>query len=42
VGLITSLYYKDPSDPQWKDDPAMKEWLAFMKKYYQMAALQTT
>jgi branched-chain amino acid transport system substrate-binding protein len=33
-GLITSLYFKDPTDPQWKNDPAMKEWVAFMKKYY--------
>jgi branched-chain amino acid transport system substrate-binding protein len=33
-GLITALYLKDPTDPQWKDDPGMKEWLAFMQKYY--------
>ena len=33
-GLITIEYYKDPTDPQWKDDPAMKEWVAFMAKYY--------
>jgi branched-chain amino acid transport system substrate-binding protein len=33
-GLITSLYFKDPTDPQWKNDAAMKDWLAFMKKYY--------
>jgi branched-chain amino acid transport system substrate-binding protein len=32
--LITALYLKDPTDPQWKEDPAMKEWLAFMQKYY--------
>jgi branched-chain amino acid transport system substrate-binding protein len=32
--LITALYLKDPTDPQWKDDPGMKEWLAFMQKYY--------
>ena len=34
VGLITADYRKDPVDPQWKDDPAMKEWRAFMAKYY--------
>lgn len=34
VGLITVNYYKDPTDPQWKDDPAMKDWFAFMAKYY--------
>ena len=33
-GLITIEYYKDPTDAQWKDDPAMKEWTAFMAKYY--------
>ena len=33
-GLITIEYYKDPTDPQWKDDPAMKEWVAFLAKYY--------
>ncbi|MGE5115554.1 MAG: ABC transporter substrate-binding protein [Betaproteobacteria bacterium] len=34
VGLITVEYYKDPTDPQWNDDPSMKEWRAFMAKYY--------
>ena len=34
VGLITAWYYKDPTDPAWKDDPALKEWRAFMAKYY--------
>jgi ABC-type branched-subunit amino acid transport system substrate-binding protein len=34
VGLLTVQYYKDPNDPQWKDDPAMKDWRAFMAKYY--------
>lgn len=34
VGLITSLYYKDPTDPQWAADPAMIEWRAFMARYY--------
>ena len=34
VGLISTQYFKDPTDPQWKSDPAMKEWEAFMKKYY--------
>jgi branched-chain amino acid transport system substrate-binding protein len=33
-GLLTALYIKDPTDPQWKSDPAMKDWFAFMKKYY--------
>jgi branched-chain amino acid transport system substrate-binding protein len=34
VGLISTNYLKDPTDPQWKSDPAMMEWEAFMKKYY--------
>ena len=34
VGLITALHYKDPTDPQWKNDSAMMNWIAFMKKYY--------
>jgi branched-chain amino acid transport system substrate-binding protein len=32
--LITVLYFKDPTDPQWLTDPGYKEWLAFMQKYY--------
>ena len=34
VGVITVGFMKDPTDPQWNNDPAMKEWRAFMKKYY--------
>jgi branched-chain amino acid transport system substrate-binding protein len=34
VGIITADYRKDPVDPQWQNDPAMKEWRAFMAKYY--------
>jgi branched-chain amino acid transport system substrate-binding protein len=33
-GIITANYLKDPNDPQWQDDPAYKDWLAFMQKYY--------
>jgi len=33
-GLISVFYLKDYDDPQWKDDPATKDWLAWMKKYY--------
>ncbi len=32
-GVISAAYYKDPTDPQWKDDPAMQEFLAWLKKY---------
>ncbi|HEX7440379.1 MAG TPA: ABC transporter substrate-binding protein [Caldimonas sp.] len=34
VGVITTIYGKDPTDKQWDNDPAMKDWMAFMKKYY--------
>ncbi|MBV8650227.1 MAG: ABC transporter substrate-binding protein, partial [Alphaproteobacteria bacterium] len=34
IGIITAGYIKDPTDPQFADDPAMKEWRAFMAKYY--------
>jgi branched-chain amino acid transport system substrate-binding protein len=33
VGIITARYYKDPTDPQWTDDPGYREWLAWMKTY---------
>jgi branched-chain amino acid transport system substrate-binding protein len=33
VGLITSLYQKDPTDPQWQDSPEYLEWVAWMDKY---------
>ena len=33
VGLVTGLYLKDPNDVRWADDPALRDWLAWMKKY---------
>jgi len=33
VGVVTGLYLKDPNDVRWADDPALKDWLAWMKKY---------
>jgi len=33
VGLISMQYIKDPTDTNWTNDPAMKEYFAFMKKY---------
>jgi branched-chain amino acid transport system substrate-binding protein len=32
-GIISMQYYKDSSDPRWKEDPEFIEWLAWMKKY---------
>ena len=34
VGVISTQYLKDPLDDQWKDDKGMKDWYAFMAKYY--------
>ena len=34
IGVISATYGKDPTDPQWQDAPDMKEWMAWMKKYY--------
>jgi len=33
-GILSAAYLKDPKDPQWKNDPAMNEWRAFMTKWY--------
>jgi branched-chain amino acid transport system substrate-binding protein len=32
-GLLSTGYLKDPTDPSWKDDTDLKDWLAFMSKY---------
>ncbi|HEX9491467.1 MAG TPA: ABC transporter substrate-binding protein [Stellaceae bacterium] len=34
VDVVSLAYFKDPTDPQWKDDAAFKQWLAWMDKYY--------
>jgi branched-chain amino acid transport system substrate-binding protein len=34
VGIISSSYTKQPSDPQWREAPDFKAWTAFMDKYY--------
>ena len=34
AGLITTEYLKDPVGKNWADDPAVKEFVSFMKKYY--------
>ena len=33
-GIISSIYLKDPTDKQWKDDAGMKNWNAFLDKYF--------
>jgi ABC-type branched-subunit amino acid transport system substrate-binding protein len=33
-GVVSASFLKDPTDPQWQNDAAMKEWTAWMKRYY--------
>ena len=37
--LITALYMKEVTDPQWRNDKGFLDWVAFMKKYYPDGAL---
>jgi branched-chain amino acid transport system substrate-binding protein len=32
--IISAVYLKDTTDPQWKNDEGVKEFRAFMSKYY--------
>jgi branched-chain amino acid transport system substrate-binding protein len=32
--VLTTAYFKDPTDPTWKDDAAYKKWAEFMGKYF--------
>ncbi|PPQ26191.1 ABC transporter substrate-binding protein [Rhodopila globiformis] len=34
VGIVSSAYLKDPTDPRWENDAGMKKWREFMAKYY--------
>jgi branched-chain amino acid transport system substrate-binding protein len=34
LGVISTSFLKDISDPAWKDDPGAKAWLSFMEHYY--------
>ena len=34
IGIISSAYLKDPTDPRWDNDAGMKQWRTFMEKYY--------
>jgi ABC-type branched-subunit amino acid transport system substrate-binding protein len=33
-GVMSTQYLKDPADAEWKNDPAMNDWRAFMNKWY--------
>jgi branched-chain amino acid transport system substrate-binding protein len=39
VGIITTAYLKDQTEQEWVNDPAIKKWEAFMKKYYPEGSL---
>ena len=39
VGIISSAYVKDPTDPQWRDTPEFRDWVAWMQKYYPSGSL---
>jgi branched-chain amino acid transport system substrate-binding protein len=32
-GIISAAYQKDPNDPQWKDDPAIRDWNVWIDRY---------
>jgi ABC-type branched-subunit amino acid transport system substrate-binding protein len=34
AGVISTSFLKDADDTTWKEDPSIKNWLAFMDKYY--------
>lgn len=38
-GLLTALYMKEITDPQWRNDKGYLDWVAWMKKYYPEGAL---
>ena len=39
IGIITAIFIKDPTDPQWQETPEYKEWQAWMIKYNTSANL---
>ena len=40
IGVVTTGYLKDPTDPQWANSTEFKDWLAWMKKYHPQGNLQ--
>jgi branched-chain amino acid transport system substrate-binding protein len=39
-GIVSAAFVKDPTDPQYKDDPEFAAWVAWMKKYYPAGSLE--
>jgi ABC-type branched-subunit amino acid transport system substrate-binding protein len=42
VGILSTVYVKDPDDPAWKDDPGARGWREFMTKYVPEGDLHDT
>jgi branched-chain amino acid transport system substrate-binding protein len=40
-GLISSFYLKDPDDPKWQEDSAVKQWRAWMIQYHPEGSLHS-
>jgi branched-chain amino acid transport system substrate-binding protein len=34
AGIISAGFAKDPTDPQWRNDEAVRDWRVWMEKYY--------
>jgi branched-chain amino acid transport system substrate-binding protein len=34
IGIVSASYVKDPTDPQFADDPAVRDWLDWMRQYF--------
>jgi len=34
TGIISDSSFKDPTDPEWRNDAGYSQWLAFMNEYY--------
>lgn len=32
-GIVSATFLKDPTDPQWENDPGIKQWVSDMNKY---------
>jgi len=39
-GIVSAAFVKDPTDPQYKDDPEFIAWVAWMKKYFPGGSLE--
>jgi branched-chain amino acid transport system substrate-binding protein len=38
-GIVSAAFVKDPTDPQYRDDPEFVAWTAWMKKYFPSGSL---